>query len=319
MCDRIGSASGLGGAGATGVGAMEELPATAAEEIGLLLGRTLVHDECSVALVRAALVEHPAAQARYRLGVREGGRLAAVAIGTAGERREDGHGVPVGHLQALATDPRHRRRGHAARLLDALERRFAADGLREARVWGDFWAGVDVRYSAALCLLLRRGYTREQDVFNLAVELAGRDFSTAAEEAALAAAGFAVRRAASGDRADLDRYLVGWGPRWRPQVLRAFEQEPIGCHIALWHGQIVAFAANDVARPGWFGPTGVDVEHRGRGIGAVLLRRCLADWQRAGRKRGEISWIGPLYFYVTAVDAYVSRVLWQMRKPLADG
>ena len=301
-----------------GAVSVEELPAMAAEEIGLLLSRTLIHDECPLALVRAALVDHPAAQPRYRLGLREGGRLAAVAIGWVQAHHDAGSPGRAGYLQVVATDPRHRRRGHAAHLLDELERRFAADGLREAWVWGDFWAGVDVRYSAALCLLLRRGYARERDVFNLGVELAGRDFTTAAEEAVLAAAGYAVRRAAPGDRTTLDRYLLaGWGPRWREEALRAFDQVPIGCHLALWGGQIVGFAANDVVRPGWFGPTGVDAAHRGRGLGTVLLRRCLTDWQRAGRQRGEISWIGPLSFYVGAVDAVVSRVLWQLRKPLA--
>jgi hypothetical protein len=63
---------------------------------------------------------------------------------------------------------------------------------------------------------------------------------------------------------------------------------------------------------------GTEEHVRGKGIGSILLRRCLVDWQRAGRKYGEIAWVGPLYFYVTAVDARVSRVMWQMRKRLPN-
>lgn len=304
--------------GAGALAELVELNRDAAEELGLLLSRSLSFDECSVEMVRATVFGDPAMRERYTLGLRDRGRLVAALVGVAQEHSWEGRPVRVGHLKVLATDPTARRRGHATRLLEELESRFAADGLAAAMISGPayyFWGGLDVRYSAALCLFQRRDYTREGDAFNLEVQLQGHDYSTAAEEDALAAQGITFRRVESTDRAALDAYLQKWGS-WREETLRAFDREPINVHIALQAGQIVAFAATDIARPGWFGPTGADEALRGRGIGSILMRRCLSDWQRAGRKSGEISWIGPLYFYVSSVDARVSRVMWYMRKLL---
>ena len=73
----------------------------------------------------------------------------------------------------------------------------------------------------------------------------------------------------------------------------------------------------DIARPGWFGPTGTNEELRGQGIGTVLLHRCYHDWQLQGRKVGEVAWIGPMYFYSIASDARVCRFILQFRKELA--
>src|SRR2546428_471856 len=111
----------------------EELRADAAEELGLLLSRSLTYDDCSVALVRAKVFDDPAARPRYTLGLRARGRLVATVAGVVQERQEEDRTVRTGHLQVLATDPAMRRQGLATRLLDELEARFAADGL--ADVW----------------------------------------------------------------------------------------------------------------------------------------------------------------------------------------
>jgi ribosomal protein S18 acetylase RimI-like enzyme len=300
---------------------LEELHADAAEELGLLLSRSLTYDECSVALVRAKVFDDPAAQPRYTLGLRVGDRLVATVAGVVQERQEEERSVRSGYLKVLATDPALRRQGHAARLLDELEARFAADGLDDVWIRGPgcyFWLGIDLRYSAALCLLMRRGYVHVDDALNLGVDLDGRDFSTTAEEAALAGEGISIRRLEDGERVTMDSYMQRWGQGWHDEVMQSFDHHPISCHIAQQEGHIVAFAATDIARPGWFGPMGTDEHMRGKGIGSILLRRCLVDWQRTGRKIGEIAWAGPLYFYVTAVDAWVSRVMWQMRKRLPN-
>jgi mycothiol synthase len=299
---------------------LEELHADAAEELGLLLSRSLTYDECSVALVRAKVFDDPAAQPRYTLGLRVGSRLVAAVAGVVQEQQEEGSTVRAGHLKVFATDPALRRLGHAARLLDELEARFAADGLDEVWIRGPgdyFWPGVDLRYSAALCLLMGRGYVRVDDTLNLGVDLDGRDWSTAAEEAALAGEGIIMRRLESGDRTAMDSYMQRWSQTWHDEVMQAFDHHPMSCHLALQKGHVVGFAASDIVRPGWFGPMGTEEHMRGKGIGSVLLRRCLADWQRAGRKYGEIAWAGPLCFYIAAVDARVSRVMWQMRKRLS--
>jgi len=53
---------------------------------------------------------------------------------------------------------------------------------------------------------------------------------------------------------------------------------------------------------------------RGRGIGAALLRRCLADMRAAGQQTAMIGWVGPVSFYAGAVGARIDRVYWLYRK-----
>jgi GNAT superfamily N-acetyltransferase len=287
----------------------------------LLLSRSLTYDDCSTDLVRAKVFDDPLYTPRYTLGLRAGNRLVAAVAGILLERHDGQALTRQGYIKVLATDPTARRLGHATRLLDELETRFAAAGIQEVLVGAAtpyyFWGGIDVRYSPALCLLEQRGYVRHDDFFNLGVDLAGRDFTTTAEEERLAAEGITIRRLAQHDRAMMDAYMQAyWSTVWHQEVMLSFKRTPIPCHIALQEGRVVGFAATDLARPGWFGPTGTNEDLRGKGIGGVLLKRCLADWQRAGRKYGEIAWIGPLYFYVTSCDARVSRVQWIMRKSM---
>jgi GNAT superfamily N-acetyltransferase len=57
----------------------------------------------------------------------------------------------------------------------------------------------------------------------------------------------------------------------------------------------------------------LDAERR-RGIGAVLLKRCLADIREAGHDSAQIGWTGPVQFYQRTVGAKPDRVFWLYRK-----
>ena len=81
-------------------------------------------------------------------------------------------------------------------------------------------------------------------------------------------------------------------------------------------GAILGFAAYGSSRPSWFGPMGTTAAARGRGIGSVLLRRCLADQRANGYDTAQIGWVGPMPFYSTAVGARVERVFFLYRKQL---
>jgi ribosomal protein S18 acetylase RimI-like enzyme len=300
---------------AVGVLTEEDLPALAR-----LLGRCLIHDELPPGLLRDRLFADPEQRPEHRLCVRaHDDALAGVAVGVV-RARPDG---PVGYVRLVATHPDHRGRGIATALLDSLEARLAAAGATRLAVGAELpcWllVGVDVRYSAALCLFQRRGYTRTRDVFNLEVDLTRVEFDSGPVEAALAGHGISVARMAPADRAELDAYLsANWNQTWRLEGLAALDADPPSGFVARQRRDgrdaIVGFAVNDVARPGWFGPIGTDEALRGLGVGTALLLRCMRAWQEAGRTRGEINWIGPLRFYVRAVDATVCRVIWQMGK-----
>lgn len=82
--------------------------------------------------------------------------------------------------------------------------------------------------------------------------------------------------------------------------------------------QYVGFAGYGVSRPDWFGPMGTAGELRKQGIGAVLLRRCLADVLAAGYATAQITWVDPIAFYAGTVDAFVERVFWIYRTERSD-
>jgi hypothetical protein len=55
---------------------------------------------------------------------------------------------------------------------------------------------------------------------------------------------------------------------------------------------------------------------RGSGVGAVLLRRCLADQRALGLATAQICWVGPVAFYARTVGAYLERTFRIMHREL---
>lgn len=294
------------------------------EELAWLAGRALDHDDLPGCLLRRRIFDDPDHDDSYSLGIWSGGHLAAAMIGVVRKLQWEGKEVVAGFVRLFATSPDHRRKGYASALLAELERRFAQVGVASISVGTEvpIWltAGIDVRYTAALCFVQRRGYVRARDTQNLEVDLAAQSFDTREVEATLAPKGYAFRRMEESDRSALDRYLsTHWSSGWHYEGLSALSASPATGHIALKDGEIVGFAVYDIARPGWFGPIGTNQELHGQGIGTVLLHRCYHDWQLQGRKVGEVAWIGPMYFYSIASDARVCRSIWQFRKDLSAG
>ena len=63
---------------------------------------------------------------------------------------------------------------------------------------------------------------------------------------------------------------------------------------------------------------GTAPELRGKGLGRVLLLRCLRDLRDLGYREAQIGWVGPLDFYARHCGAQVSRVFWMLRKELSE-
>lgn len=221
---------------------------------------------------------------------------------------------PRGVVKMLAVAPAFRRRGIGAALLAAVEARIEGAGAATIR-FGEsapnyLVPGVDERCGPLLRLLEGRGYARIGDTVNMTVDLAADAFATDAEEERLAAAGIAVRRAAAGDARSLEALLVAHWPPWLPEVAAALSRRPAAVHVACGpEGAVVGFAAHDGNNvgTGWFGPMGTAPAWEGRGIGRVLLRRCLRDLCRQGLGRAVIPWVGPVAFYERHAGATVSR------------
>ncbi|NUR73640.1 MAG: GNAT family N-acetyltransferase [Hamadaea sp.] len=225
----------------------------------------------------------------------------------------------VGHLDLLAVDPGHRRRGLGTELIAQAEQGLRELGCEVVRVAGNppdyAFPGVDVRYTPAICALTKAGYAHERTAWNMTAELRPGSKAladTSAAEARLADQGVEVRVAEANDIARLRPIIAAeWGGHWAAEITSAQ-----AVHIAEKDGEPIAFAAWGCTRPGWFGPMGTRPAAKGLGIGSVLLRRCLADQAKAGVTRAQIGWVGPVPFYAQAADAYIERVFFLYSKDL---
>ena len=225
----------------------------------------------------------------------------------------------------FAVEAAHRRQGIARRLFELVCAGWPSD-LDEIEVLaipGNYFApGLDPRYTPAHAFLESAGFTRFKDCVNLRAPLI-REFDTRADEARLAADGTVVRRADRTDAQRLDAFFAGqFGPDWRYEVEMAFGVGPPALHLALRDGRVIAFSAHSTQNREWgfFGPMGTAPEARGRGVGRVLLWRCLNDLRAAGHASAVIPWVGPISFYARWAEARVERVFWRYRRALgAEG
>ena len=122
-----------------------------------------------------------------------------------------------------------------------------------------------------------------------------------------AAAGIKVRRLDAWDRHAL-RKFVGetFGDGWASEADFAFAQgHPITGFVAVEHGRIAGFAVYETSRRGFFGPTGVREDLRGKAVGAVLLLRCLEAMREMGYAYAIIGGVGPAAFYEKVCGARI--------------
>jgi mycothiol synthase len=230
---------------------------------------------------------------------------------------------PSGHVDLLAVARSAAGDGVGGALLRHVEHLLAQRGAVDVLLRGNppvyLWPGVDARYTAMTCLAARAGYERDGEAVDMAVRLDAVGLDCQPDEDRLAADGVSVRRAEPGERGRLVAWLRGgpWGrSAWPDEAAAALGRQPAGCHVACRGERYVGFACHGGIRAGWFGPMGTEESERGRGIGQVLLRRCLADMRAAGHRIAMIGWVGPVGFYGRTVDARVDRVYWLYRKTL---
>ncbi len=232
-----------------------------------------------------------------------------------------GQAAPIGYLKLFAVTPGRQGQGVGSALLAAVEERLTRAGATALRVFGDapFYLrpGVDFRLTRLVCLLQRRGYRWRGNAVNMDVNLATAHLDTAEDEARLDRIGIAVRRLEPGDAGTFRAYMASdWSWGWTIEACRSLDRVPISTHVALQEGRIVGFATHSASGPGQFGPMGVKPELRRHGVGAVLLKRCLADLRAQGYTSAEIQWVGPIGFYARHVGANLSRCFWQFEKPV---
>lgn len=92
---------------------------------------------------------------------------------------------------------------------------------------------------------------------------------------------------------------------WVNECDIAFANKPVSCFIATEAKKIVGFACYDATCKDFFGPMGVSVEMRGKGVGRVLLLAALQAMKEQGYAYAIIGSVGPVEFYVKECGATV--------------
>jgi mycothiol synthase len=225
----------------------------------------------------------------------------------------------TGYLDGLAVDEAVRRRGVARALLGAIEDRLSRAGARHFAIgrnsWFYAWPGIDLGYTAALCLAERHGYRRVSVVQNMDVSLDRWVPGRAEEVLDRHGRKARLRRAEPADWPALETFVRGqFTEVWSHEARLALYGDTPTIFIASHDERVTGFACYGVYRPDWFGPLGVDPESRGEGLGEALLLLCLDDLAAAGVAVAQIGWIGPMSFYAKTVDARCGRVFAVLEK-----
>jgi mycothiol synthase len=270
--------------------------------------------------IRRRTLEDPVYDLELMFAVVELGDPVGFMLGSTREDR--------GWVRAFLVRPDKRRRGIGTLMFDVIERRLAERGISEVHAgWAlpsYFLPGIDIKYTSAIVFLEQRGYhTSREARVNMDVIIAGRDWGTEQAEDQLEQRGIRVRRAQPEDEPGITRLCERHGHNgWAVETGMALQERPVTVFVAELDSlagtqdSIQAFATHSVSGPVHFGPMLTAAGLRGQGVGTVLLKRCLQDWQQAGVSQCEIVWAGPLSFYARTVGATIGRAFWAFEKSL---
>ena len=198
----------------------------------------------------------------------------------------DGIAVTCGkHLRLIAVDRERRRRGVGRALLRDAESRGAY--VVAAEPGNYFTPGVLASDSTTLNFFAAHGYRETARTQNLEVDLP--------------AGGGAGAPLRSDQRERVLDFIEGaFGPIWR------FEASHGATIFSVEHeGKIAGFSTHDANNRGlgFFGPTGVASDLRGRGLGRQLLLASLTDLHQHGYRKAIIPWTESIDFYRKACGA----------------
>jgi mycothiol synthase len=185
------------------------------------------------------------------------------------------------YLRILAVDRARRRRGIGSALLRDAEER--GTSVVAAEPGNYLTPGIVESDSNSITFFRARGYeetgrtnTLDVDLSRIAAEDGGAPLRSDNRDAVLA---FIERE---------------FGSIWR------FEASRGATIFYVEHdGEIAGFSTHEANNRGlgFFGPTGVAKQHRGRGLGPQLLLASLADLRRLGYARAVIPWTDAIHYY----------------------
>ncbi len=283
-----------------------------------LCNRSMDYDTLNETLLREKTIDDADFDPALILTLWENDSLQAFLSGVVREI----NGERTGYIKLMAVDKTKRRHGLGKRLYQEIEERFRKKDVQKIRVYdvpfNYFMPGIDPRYTEALSFFETMGFTRFADTSNLIVDLTNQDFSTEAEEKAFEEENIIINRADYSDLQDVLHFVDTNFPLWRTEISNAYNSLPVSLHIARLNGEIKAFSGHNGNNfgTGWFGPMGTHPDLRGKGIGGILLKRCLQDMKDWELETSVIPWVGPIRFYSYYANARVERVFWRYEKQM---
>lgn len=118
-----------------------------------------------------------------------------------------------------------------------------------------------------------------------------------------------IRKVTHDDRLSLVEFVgKNFSNEWSRTIECAFSQEEPSIYIAMNEEyEMIGFAAFDVYenKKGYFGPMGVVLNKRAKGIGYSLLHHSLAEMKEIGYAYAILGGAGPIEFYEKACEAVV--------------
>lgn len=232
------------------------------------------------------------------------------------------NGEPIAYIKLMGVNPAQQRLGVGSAMLSEAES-FAKKHQAEKLRWYDvpknyLMPGLDLKYAHTLAFVERNGFKKTGDAINLIVDLE-QNWNTESDELKLNANGVKLKRASQADFKTLLKWIKIEFPLWEFEVNSALNDNPSSVHLAYENeSEWIGFAAFNGNNKGaaWFGPMGTTRKSRGNGIGAILLKRCLADMKNQGLKEAIIPWVAHISFYVNYTKAIVLSFFWRYEKQI---
>jgi len=290
-------------------------------ELAALCTRALPWDALAPEDLAHGIFNDPGCEDRWNLAACDAGAIAGFIVGALRTSKE---GEKLGLVKIFAVHPDRLRRGVAGLLFDRLEEALRTAGASQV-VLGSrgplyFFSGLDPRYTEAFLFLRSRGYEKVGDSFYLAVDLRRPLPDYAALIAKRAEEGVTFHRPTMDEKEEVHEWILSaFGEGWAYETDLAFREALVTVWIARDHGKVCGFAASNATGRGYFGPTGVGEDQRRKGLGRVLLVKCLEDLQADGRS---VAWIPTglerISYYHNGAGACVGRVFWRMGKALSQ-
>ena len=255
------------------------------------------------------------ADASFVLKALEKKAWVGAAIGVA---HKDASGVKTGFLKYFAVTPKQRRQGHARAIFGELERRFQKRDCSELRIGGCpppyAQGGVEMLDTASHAFLLARGYQRSGTIIDMQGDLKAWKPAFSADDLKRVKAN-GIRKAGKKDAAALELFMRQHFPHWVWEVGAALNKGTVFISLNA-QGQVAGFACANGTQKTWFGPMGTAESERGKGLGRLLMWKCLEVLKKQGVKSARIPWVGPIGFYARYASASLGPVFWTFSKRL---